>query len=47
MVVKIAQGISMLGRWAHNGNVNRYVLWSLAGAAAVVISVYFMLGGSR
>ncbi len=47
LVVKTAQGISRLGRWAHNGNVNRYVLWSLAGAAAVIISAAFLLGGSR
>jgi NADH-quinone oxidoreductase subunit L len=47
LIVKAAQGVSRLGRWAHNGSVNRYVLWSLAGAAAVVITGAFLLGGSR
>jgi NADH-quinone oxidoreductase subunit L len=47
LIVKAAQGVSRLGRLAHNGSVNRYVLWSLAGAAAVVISAAFLIGGSR
>jgi NADH-quinone oxidoreductase subunit L len=46
-LVKAAQGVSKLARMAHNGSVNRYVLWSLAGAAAVVITAAFLIGGSR
>jgi hypothetical protein len=46
-VVKAAQGVSRLSRLAHNGSVNRYVLWSLAGAAAVIITAAFLIGGSR
>ena len=38
LVVKTALGISWLTRRAHNGNVNRYVMWSLAGAAVVIVS---------
>jgi NADH:ubiquinone oxidoreductase subunit 5 (subunit L)/multisubunit Na+/H+ antiporter MnhA subunit len=47
LVVKAAHGVSRLVRLAHNGSVNRYVLWSLAGAAAVVLTAAFMFGGSR
>ena len=47
LVVKAAQGVSRLGRLAHNGSVNRYILWSIAGAAAVVITAAFLIGGSR
>jgi NADH-quinone oxidoreductase subunit L len=48
LVVRTATGISWLARRAHNGNVNRYVLWSLVGAAAVVIlSAVAMFGGGR
>jgi NADH-quinone oxidoreductase subunit L len=47
LVVRVAQGLSQLGRLAHNGSVNRYVLWSLAGAAAVVITAALALGGGR
>jgi NADH-quinone oxidoreductase subunit L len=47
LAVKTAEGISWVTRTAHNGNVNRYVLWSLAGAAAVVICILAFLGGTR
>jgi len=47
LLVKAAQGVSRLGRLAHNGSVNRYMLWSLAGAAAVIITAAFLFGGSR
>ena len=47
LVVKTATGISWLTRRAHNGNVNRYVLWSLAGAAVVVVAAALLFGGSR
>jgi len=47
LIVKTAQGLSTLGRRAHNGSVNRYVLWSLAGAAAVVLTAALLLGGAR
>ena len=47
LIVKAAQGVSRLGRLAHNGSVNRYILWSIVGAAAVVITAAFLFGGSR
>jgi NADH:ubiquinone oxidoreductase subunit 5 (subunit L)/multisubunit Na+/H+ antiporter MnhA subunit len=47
LVVKTAGGISWLARRAHNGNVNRYVLWSLVGAAAVIVSAVALFGGAR
>jgi NADH:ubiquinone oxidoreductase subunit 5 (subunit L)/multisubunit Na+/H+ antiporter MnhA subunit len=47
VAVRTAQGISRIGRFLHNGNVNRYVLWSLAGAAAIVFSVLAVLGGGK
>jgi len=47
LIVKAAQGVSSLGRRAHSGAVNRYVLWSLAGAAAVVVTAALLLGGAR
>ena len=47
LIVKAAHGVSRLGRLAHNGSVNRYIFWSLAGAAAVVVIAAFMFGGSR
>ena len=47
LIVKAAQGVSRIGRLAHNGSVNRYILWSLAGAAAVVITAAFLIGGAR
>jgi formate hydrogenlyase subunit 3/multisubunit Na+/H+ antiporter MnhD subunit len=47
VAVRTAQGISRIARFLHNGNVNRYVLWSLAGAAAIVFSVLAVLGGGK
>jgi NADH-quinone oxidoreductase subunit L len=47
LAVKTAHGLSHAARSAHNGNVNRYLLWSLAGAAAVVVTVVVLLGGGR
>ncbi len=47
LAVGTAQGISRVGRFLHNGNVNRYVLWSVVGAAAIVLSVLAMLGGAK
>jgi NADH-quinone oxidoreductase subunit L len=47
LVVKTALGVSRLARQAHNGNVNRYILWSLAGAAAVIISAAFLFRGGQ
>jgi formate hydrogenlyase subunit 3/multisubunit Na+/H+ antiporter MnhD subunit len=47
VAVKAAGGLSWAARRAHNGNVNRYVLWSLAGAAAVLLSAMALLGGGR
>ncbi len=45
--VKTAQGVSVVSRRAHNGNLNRYVLWSLAGAAAVTVIAVLVFGGAR
>jgi NADH-quinone oxidoreductase subunit L len=47
VAVKAAHGVSWLTRKAHNGSVNRYVLWSLAGAAAVIVTAVLVFGGSR
>jgi formate hydrogenlyase subunit 3/multisubunit Na+/H+ antiporter MnhD subunit len=47
LAVRTAQGISRVGRFLHNGNVNRYVLWSVVGAAAIVLSVLAALGGAK
>ena len=47
VAVRAAQGISGLARFFHNGNVNRYVLWSLVGAAAVVFAALAVMGGVR
>ena len=47
LAVKIALGVSWIVRTVHNGNVNRYILWSLAGAAAVVLTAIALFGGTR
>ncbi|HTP58573.1 MAG TPA: proton-conducting transporter membrane subunit, partial [Spirochaetia bacterium] len=47
VAVGTAQGISRVGRFLHNGNVNRYVLWSAVGAAAVILTALAVLGGGR
>jgi NADH-quinone oxidoreductase subunit L len=47
VAVGAAQGISRIARFFHNGNVNRYVLWSIVGAAAVVLSALAVLGGGK
>ncbi len=47
VAVGSALGISRISRFFHNGNVNRYVLWSLAGAVAVVLAVLAVLGGGK
>jgi NADH:ubiquinone oxidoreductase subunit 5 (subunit L)/multisubunit Na+/H+ antiporter MnhA subunit len=45
--VTIAHGISWAGRKVHNGNVNRYVLWSLVGAVVVVAAAVAWFGGAK
>jgi len=40
-----ALGVSWVLRRAHSGNVNRYVLWALAGATAVVLAAVALFGG--
>jgi formate hydrogenlyase subunit 3/multisubunit Na+/H+ antiporter MnhD subunit len=45
--VKSALGVSWAARTLHNGNVNRYMLWSLAGAAAVIATAIVVFGGAR
>lgn len=47
LAVKTAHGVSWLTRKAQNGNVNRYVLWSLAGAAVIVTIAVVVFGGAR
>jgi NADH-quinone oxidoreductase subunit L len=47
VVVGSALGISRIARFFHNGSVNRYVLWSIAGAAAVVFAALAVLGGGK
>ncbi len=47
VAVGLAQGISRMARFFHNGNVNRYVLWSIAGAAVVVLAALAVLGGGK
>ncbi len=42
-----ALGLSGFLRRLHNGRVNRYLLWSIAGAIAVVLSAVALLGGRR
>ncbi len=46
-VVKAAHGVSWITRRLHNGNVNRYIFWSIAGAAAVVLTALAVVGGGR
>ena len=45
--VKAAHGVSWITRRLHNGSVNRYIVWSIAGAAAVVLATLAVLGGGR
>ncbi|HEY9595456.1 MAG TPA: proton-conducting transporter membrane subunit, partial [Spirochaetia bacterium] len=45
LVVKASHGLSRVGRALHNGNVNRYVLWALAGAVVVVAAALIAAGG--
>jgi hypothetical protein len=47
VAVKAALGVSWVTRRAHNGSVNRYVLWSLAGAAVVTVTAILVFGGAR
>ena len=42
-----AFAITWLLRKAHNGNVNRYVLWSIFGAIGVVLAALAIFGGVR
>ncbi len=44
---KSALAASWVLRWVHSGNVNRYILWALAGALAVVLAVLATVGGAR
>jgi formate hydrogenlyase subunit 3/multisubunit Na+/H+ antiporter MnhD subunit len=45
LVVRASHGLSRLARLPHNGSANRYIIWSLVGAAAVVLSLIALLGG--
>jgi NADH-quinone oxidoreductase subunit L len=44
---KTALVTSSVLRRVHNGNVNRYVWWALAGAVAVLLAVLAAVGGGR
>jgi hypothetical protein len=44
---KTALVTSSILRRVHNGNVNRYVWWVLAGAVAVLLAVLAAVGGGR
>ncbi|MEN6369436.1 MAG: proton-conducting transporter membrane subunit [Thermotogota bacterium] len=47
LAAQSALAVSWALRKGHNGNVNRYVLWALVGAAAVVLAVLAVVGGGR
>jgi formate hydrogenlyase subunit 3/multisubunit Na+/H+ antiporter MnhD subunit len=47
LVVKASHGLSRAGRALHSGNVNRYVLWALAGAVILVAAAVVAFGGVR
>jgi NADH-quinone oxidoreductase subunit L len=47
LAVKAAHGVSWVTRRLHNGSVNRYILWSIAGAAAVVLAALAVRGGGQ
>ena len=39
--------MSWILRRLHSGDVNRYILWTLAGAVAIVLVVLAVVGGAR
>jgi len=47
----LATQFALVTSWAlrrlHSGNVNRYILWALAGALAVVLTALAVAGGGR
>jgi hypothetical protein len=47
LATKSALGVTWLLRRAHDGNLNRYILWSIAGAVAVILFVFAFFGGGR
>jgi NADH:ubiquinone oxidoreductase subunit 5 (subunit L)/multisubunit Na+/H+ antiporter MnhA subunit len=47
LATKSALAASWILRRLHSGNVNRYILWALAGAAAIVLVVLAVVGGAR
>ncbi len=47
LATKSALGVAWVLRVAHNGNLNRYILWSIAGAIAVILFVFAFFGGLR
>ncbi len=44
---KSALAVSWVLRRVHSGNVNRYILWALAGAVAIVLVILATVGGGR
>ena len=47
LAAKTALAASWVLRRFHSGNVNRYILWALAGALAIVLTVLAVVGGVR
>ncbi len=47
LTVKSSLGLTAVLRRVHNGRFRRYVLWSLAGALAVAVSVIALFGRPR
>jgi len=47
VATRSALAVTWLLRKAHNGNVNRYVLWSILGAVGVVLAAVAIFGGLR
>jgi len=47
LATRSALAVTWLLRKAHNGNVNRYVVWSILGAAGVVLAALALFGGLR
>ncbi len=47
LAAKSALAVSWVLRRAHSGNVNRYILWALAGAVAIVLVILATVGGGR
>jgi len=47
LAAKLALAVSWVLRRLHSGNVNRYILWAVAGVLAVVLVIIAVVGGAR